>query len=294
MGKIFSLRMSAEAKIRLPSVDEALNLGYAFHAADNPDLKGSAQGQLAQTIKDEFLALKSEQGTAESAYLDCVRSVVHSHAGGITRRKRDWMSKHKDALEEMHYLEERIRESRKRSDWLSYVWRLLGPAILAISGYLFAQLLSPVVPEDWATHTGTKLPAIMIGLVFVFIGRSVGFWFYDLQHAKIKSEYNRRCYLADLAYEEGKAAEYDLYRQQLCEAWEQYTGEKYPASASYRMILAGDMAARKNLERQLRIYSQNNLRLFIRIVKWIHRPKRTNREAAGSVALEINSKTALP
>jgi len=191
--------MSAEAKIRLPSVDEALNLGYAFHAADNPDLKGSAQGQLAQTIKDEFLALKSEQGTAESAYLDCVRSVVHSHAGGITRRKRDWMSKHKDALEEMHYLEERIRESRKRSDWLSYVWRLLGPAILAISGYLFAQLLSPVVPEDWATHTGTKLPAIMIGLVFVFIGRSVGFWFYDLQHAKIKSEYNRRCYLADLA-----------------------------------------------------------------------------------------------
>ena len=33
------LRLSPEAKIRLPNVDEALNIGYAIHSADDPALR---------------------------------------------------------------------------------------------------------------------------------------------------------------------------------------------------------------------------------------------------------------
>ena len=95
-----------------------------------------------------------------------------------------------------------------------------------------------------ATQTGTNVPAILMALVFVAIGRSASFYLSDLQRNKIEAEYNSRCYLAFLSYEISKLKEFRQYRQQLCDAWLLYTGEHFPITASYQMVMESDISKR--------------------------------------------------
>ena len=145
--------------------------------------------------------------------------------------------------------------------------------ILGLSGYLFAHLIAVFVPEEVATQTGSRIPAILMGLVFVAIGRSIGFYMNELQRNKIEAEYNSRCYLAFLTYEIGKLKEFRQYRKQLCEAWLQYTGEEYPITASYQMVMESDIETRRQLERHLQVYDTGYIRLLMRMMR-IMRGKR--------------------
>ena len=275
MGITSVLRLSPEAKIRLPNVDEALNIGYAIHSADDPALRNKIAQQNAQLVVKQFLALEAEAGSPEEAYLTCVRAIVHSQARGIARRKERYIQDLKAAQLKRRRQRNSIRQSRRSNDWLNSAWRLLGPLILGLTGYLFAQIISVVVPEDVAAQTGSRVPAILMGLVFVAIGRSVGFYVNEMQRNRIESEYNSRCYLAFLTYERGKLEEFCQYRKQLCEAWLQYTGEEYPITASYQMVMESDIETRCQLERHLQIYDTSYIRLILRMMR-ILRGKRKN------------------
>src|SRR5215467_11659395 len=92
MGIASVLRLSPEGKIRLPNVDEALNIGYAIHSADDPALRNKVAQQNARMVVEKFLALKAEPASPEEAYLTCVRAIVHSQARGITRRKEKYIN----------------------------------------------------------------------------------------------------------------------------------------------------------------------------------------------------------
>ena len=198
------LRLSPEAKIWLPNVDEALNIGYAMHSADDPALDGKLAQQNARIVVRQFLALVARPGTPEEGYLNCVRAIVHSQARGIARRKERYTNDLKAAHLQRRRKRNSIREARRSNDWLNSAWRLVGPLILGLAGYLSASLIGTFVPGEVATQTGTKIPAILMGLVFVAIGRSIGFYINELQRNKIEAEYNSRCYMAFLTYELGK------------------------------------------------------------------------------------------
>src|SRR6516165_4559364 len=225
------LRLSPEAKIWLPNVDEALNIGYAMHSADDPALDGKLAQQNARIVVRQFLALVARPGTPEEGYLNCVRAIVHSQARGIARRKERYTNDLKAAQMQRRRKRNAIREARRSSDWLNSAWRLLGPVILGLAGFLSAHVIGTFVPKDVAAETGSRIPAILMGLVFVAVGRSVGFYMGEMQRNKIEAEYNSRCYLAFLTYELGKLKEFRQYRKQLCEAWLEYTGEEYPITA---------------------------------------------------------------
>ena len=275
MGIASVLRLSPEAKIRLPNVDEALNIGYAIHSADDPALRDKIAQRNAQIVVDKFLALETEAGSPEEAYLSCVRAIVHSQARGITRRKEQYIRDLKAAQLRRRRQRNSIRQSRRSNDWLNSAWRLLGPLILGLTGYLFAHVVALFVPEEVATQTGSRIPAILMGLVFVAIGRSIGFYVNEMQRNKIEAEYNSRCYLAFLTYESGKLKEFRQYRGQLCEAWLQYTGEDYPITASYQMVMESDIETRRQLERHLQAYDTGYIRPAMRIMR-IVRGKRKN------------------
>lgn len=269
------LRLSPEAKIRLPNVDEALNIGYAMHSADDPALTGKVAQQNARIVVQKFLALDAAPGTPEEGYLTCVRAIVHSQARGIARRKERYVQDLKAAQLERRRKRNSIREARRSTDWLNSAWRLLGPLILGLAGYLSAHVIGLFVPEEVSTQTGTKIPSILMGLVFVAVGRSVGFYMSEMQRNKIEAEYNSRCYLAFLTYELGKLKEFRQYRKQLCEAWLEYTGEDFPITASYQMVMESDIETRRQLERHLRVYDTGYVRLLMRMVRII-RGKRKN------------------
>jgi hypothetical protein len=267
--------MRPESKIRLPNVDEALNIGFAIHSADDPALKDKMARQNAEIVVGKFLALDADVGSPEEAYLTCVRAIVHSQARGITRRKEQYTRDLKMAQLRRRRQRNSIRQSRRSNDWLNSAWRLLGPLILGLTGYLFAHVVGLFVPEEVATQTGSRIPSILMGLVFVAIGRSIGFFMNDMQRNKIEAEYNSRCYLAFLTYEIGKLKEFRQYRKQLCEAWLQYTGEHYPITASYQMVMESDIETRRQLERHLQVYDTGLIRLILRITR-IMRGKRKN------------------
>ena len=287
MGIASIMRMSPEAKIRLPNVDEALNVGYAIHSADDPALRDKVAQQNARIVLKKFLAVETEPGSPEDAYLNCVRAIVHSQARGIARRKERYIQDLKAAQLRRRRQRNSIRQSRRSNDWLNSAWRLLGPVILGLSGYLFAHLLAAFVPEEMATQTGSRIPAILMGLVFVAIGRSIGFYLNEAQRNKIESEYNSRCYLAFLTYESGKLREFKQYRRQLCEAWLQYTGEEYPITASYQMVMESDIETRRQLERHLLVYDTGYIRLLLRTIRILRGKRKSGPEKLPSLPSEL-------
>ncbi len=272
------LRLSPEAKTWLPNVDEALNIGYAMHSADDPALAGKLAQQNARIVVRQFLALQAKSGTPEEGYLNCVRAIVHSQARGIARRKERYTNDLKAAQLQRRRKRNAIREARRGNDWLNSALRLLGPLMLGIAGFLSAHLLGPFVPKNLAAETGNKLPAVLLGLVFVAIGRSVGFYMVEMQRNRIEAEYNSRCYMAFLTYELGKLHEFRQYRRQLCEAWLEYTGEEYPTTASYQMVMESDIETRRQLERHLQVYETGTVRLLMRLVRIIRGRRKTGKD----------------
>lgn len=285
------LRLSAEAKIRLPNVDEALNIGYAMHSADDPALKDKLAQQNARIVVQKFLALEAQPGTPEEGYLNCVRAIVHSQARGIARRKERYIQDLKAAQLQRRRRRNAIREARRSSDWLNSAWRLLGPLILGLAGYLSAHIIGLFVPEDVSAQTGSGIPSILMGLVFVAIGRSCGFYMGEMQRNKIEAEYNSRCYLAFLTYEIGKLKEFRQYRKQLCEAWLEYTGEEYPVTASYQMVMESDIETRRQLERHLRVYETGYIRLLMRFIRIIRGKRKSNAEKLPALPAELAPET---
>jgi hypothetical protein len=278
MGIAPLVHLSPEAKIRLPNVDEALNIGYAIHSADDAALRDKLTQENARLVAKKFLALQAEPGTPEEAYLACVRAIVLSQARGIARRKERYIQDLKAAQLRRRRQRESIRRSRRGNDWLNSAWRLLGPLILGLAGFLSAHVLAAFVPEEVASQTGSRIPAILMGLVFVAIGRSVGYYFNEMKRNKIESEYNSRCYLAFLTYEIGKLKEFRQYRKQLCEAWLQYTGEEYPVTASYQMVMESDIETRRQLERHLQVYDTGYIRLLMRMIRILRGKRKTHAE----------------
>jgi hypothetical protein len=287
MGIASVLRLSPEAKIRLPNVDEALNIGYAIHSADDPALRNKIAQQNAQIVVERFLSLEAEAGSPEEAYLTCVRAIVHSQARGISRRKEQYIQDLKAAQLRRRRQRNSIRQRRRSNDLLNSAWRLLGPVILGLSGYLFAQLFAVFVPEEVAAQTGSRIPAILMGLVFVAVGRSIGFYVNEMRRNKIESEYNSRCYLAFLTYEIGKLKEFRQYRGQLCEAWLQYTGEEYPITASYQMVMESDIETRRQLERHLQVYDTGSIRLIMRMIRILRGKRKSGLEKLPSLPSEL-------
>jgi hypothetical protein len=281
------LRLSPEAKIRLPNVDEALNIGYAVHSADDPALRDKLTQENARIVAKKFLALEAQPGSPDEAYLNSVRAIVLSQARGISRRKERYIQDLKAAQLRRRRQRNSIRQSRRSNDWLSSAWRLLGPLILGLTGYLSAHLLAVFVPEDVASQTGSRIPAILMGLVFVAIGRSIGFYLNEMQRNKIESEYNSRCYLAFLTYEIGKLKEFRQYRRQLCEAWLQYTGEEYPITASYQMVMESDIETRRQLERHLQVYDTGYIRLLVRMIRILRGKRKTGAEKLPALPGEL-------
>jgi hypothetical protein len=281
------LRLSPEAKIRLPNVDEALNIGYAMHSADDPALQGKVSQQNARIVVQKFLALDAQPGTPEEGYLNCVRAIVHSQARGIARRKERYVQDLKAAQFQRRRQRNAIREARRSSDWLNSAWRLLGPLILLLAGYLSAHVIGAFLPEDVSAQTGSRIPAILMGLVFVAVGRSAGFYMGEMQRNKIEAEYNSRCYLAFLTYEIGKLKEFRQYRKQLCEAWQEYTGEEFPVTASYQMVMESDIETRRQLERHLRVYETGYVRLLMRFVRIIRGKRKSNAEKLPTLPAEL-------
>ena len=287
MGIASVLRLSPEAKIRLANVDEALNIGYAIHSADDPALRDKLTQENARLVAKKFLALEAQPGSPDEAYLNSVRAIVLSQARGISRRKERYIQDLKAAQLRRRRQRNSIRQSRRSNDWLSSAWRLLGPLILGLSGYLSAHLLAVFVPEEVATQTGSRIPAILMGLVFVAIGRSVGYYLNEMQRNKIESEYNSRCYLALLTYEIGKLKEFRQYRKQLCEAWLQYTGEEYPITASYQMVMESDIETRRQLERHLQVYDTGYIRLLVRMIRILRGKRKTGAEKLPALPGEL-------
>jgi hypothetical protein len=271
------LRLSPEAKIRLPNVDEALNIGYAMHSADDPALAGKFAQQNARIVAQRFLALEAAPGTPDAGYLNCVRAIVLSQARGIARRKERYIQDLKAAQLQRRRQRNAVREARRSSDWLNSAWRLLGPLILGLAGFLSAHIIGGFVPKGVAAETGDKIPAILMGLVFVALGRSCGFYMAEMQRNKIEAEYNSRCYLAFLTYERGKLQEFTQYRKQLCEAWLEYTGEEYPITASYLMVMESDIETRRQLERHLAVYETGTIRLLMRFLRIIRGKRKTSK-----------------
>ncbi len=251
--------LSADARTRLPTPDEALDIAHAFHAAGDEDLIGHPTQQLALDITKDFLSLKPRRNYhAEEAYLkDAIKPIVHSYARALTRRKRQYRKALEDAIRVLEEKENNLKGGRFSMQGIGALWRfvspLLLPAVFGIFGFLLAKIIgsSDLVSDNLTSTTGTGLPTTAVTLLATYIGRVVSVMINNRARDLLNREFKKRWDEAEKTYAEGKAMELRLARQKLCEAWRQYTGSRYTKRGSYLLVLEGDIALRNNLEQHL-------------------------------------------
>jgi hypothetical protein len=245
--------LGQEAKIRLPNVDEVLDKGYALHAADDPALANTEAQKEARHIIEEFRALESRNDT-EAAYLSAARGIVLAFGRAISRRKQQWSESLEAARDEREQTLEQMRDSTNQKAWMvTLIWKIMPMVVLVLTGIAVTQT-SSYLPED-ATKMLTWIISLVVGGIFALVGRLIGTWFRDMHRNAVELRYNAQLFRAHILYEEGKANELRYYRARMCEAWKQYTGEEFPRTASYEMVMAGDIETRKEIERQRLSYS---------------------------------------
>ena len=271
-----AIHLGPEARVRLPNVDEAIDLGYAFHAANDPALAGAQSQKLALRITEQFLALAAQpDNPAEAPYLACVRGIALSYGRGLSRLKDQFSKRIERAKEERKRREDQLRGAGLSSGTFAALWKLAGAFILGAFGYLFARVVGAhVVSADIATATGTQLPSIIVGGATAFFGRYVSVWWRNRTRDRIARDYDAECYRAFIDYERGKLRAYRQSRTRLCEAWREYTGESYPDTASYQMIMEADIETRRSLERILLASSVTDARRILRLVSRLRRRRK--------------------
>ena len=242
------LGFSEKAHINLPDVDEALDIGYSFHVADDAMLTGTAVRSLALRIVRDFEAIEAEANTPDHAYLVSVRGVVLTYARGLTRRKAEWLGEVERIKEEHQRALSFRREATRRTIGLLAVWRYVGASVLALAGYLFGTVLSLVVPDTVAVKTGKDLPAILIGMLFVAAGMAASFYWRERKRDSIEKTLALRLAHAKARYDQGRLREYVRCRLRLAEAWKSYGGEDYPERLSYQHIMESDMHSQRLIE----------------------------------------------
>ena len=256
--------LSQEARIRLPTPDEAMNIAYAFHASSDSDLVETPLQSLAAEIAQHFLDLQPRKNdNAEVAYLnDALKPCIHAYARELSQRKK----RYRRALEEAKRIrdekENRLNGGQFSKQWVSVVWRIVGPFLLpvvfAIFGYVLAKLIgaSDLVPSNVATTTGPSLPSIGLSLFFGWLGRVVSIQLYNRSRDLINKEYEKRLKDADYAYDVGKIEAFKLAHAKLCEAWRQYAGRTYRKSVNYQAVMEGDIALKKGFEEYLQRHNR--------------------------------------
>jgi hypothetical protein len=216
-------------------------------------------------------------------YLACVRGIALSYGRGISRLKDQFEKRIARAKEERKRREGQMRGAGLSSGAMAMMWKLAGAFILGAIGYLFAKVVGAhVVSSDVAMTTGTQLPSLIVGGATAFFGRYISVWWNNRTRDRIAREYDAECYRAFLDYERGKLRAYKQSRTRLCEAWREYAGESYPDTASYQMVIEGDIETRKSLERDLLASSVTDARRILRLVRGLRR----NRKNGNKVAVE--------
>ncbi len=234
------MHLGSESQIRLPNVDEILDIGHAIYTVDSPVMVGTNDYQVANRQLEAFLRLKPRRGTPEVPYLQGMTGVARGYARDLKRARNEWVQDLRGAQDERSRREKQLRDGSITKQGLNVLWRFVGPLILALSGLLFAQVVGETVPTAVVETTGRGIPSVLMSLAFLFIGRNLSVWFYNRQVGQITVAYDGRVFLADKAYASKKMIAIRYWRARGCEEWKQYTGKPYPRTASYLMVMKSD------------------------------------------------------
>ncbi len=252
---------------QLMNPDELINTAYSFHCSDDKSLARTNERRLAKRIVDEFLSQTAEPGSAEFQYLMSVRGIILTHSRALTRGKSEHNDRKKKAEEESARKKAQINSIRIQTQGTSALWKIfwryagpfLVPIFLGLIGVLTARILGQVVPEEVAESTGTVLPTILLSGLFILIGEVIGTSHRNFQNSKIDHEERTMKAHSRLTWKEDELRHLYLVRQQLVEAWLQYTGEKYPETQSYEMNVRAEIEDIKESEKHLLYYRRGYL-----------------------------------
>ena len=250
--------------------DTALDFAYATHSADDESIMGTSEGELAKREALLFRSLTAPPETPDWSYLAQVSLIVFSHARGITRRKKAQLRDLAAAQAQYDEAHERLKGSQTEGA-ISNLLRSIGfvPALLGAMGYFFAQtigpFLLPYMPES-TPHSGVW-PSLLAMFMFGGVGKILSARWTAFSLNRISSTYRQRCQMARLIYERGKYEEIKNNRMKLSHLWKGYTGQTYPETASYALVIAGDLKTEEMLQQAQTQYQMSDVAVVFGYVR---------------------------
>lgn len=255
------LHERVESALLLPDVDQVLNAGHAIYTADNPYMKGTHDQEVAKRQVKEFLELQTPPNARAVAYRWAIFGIARGYARDLGRCRDEWVQNLKDAREEKNYRDKTLRDGSFTLHSLNVLWKFVGPLFLGLAGYLFAQVVGATVPipQGVADVTGTVLPSLLMSLAFALGGRYFMKWLTKRRSNQIVVAYELRKYLAELSYKEKKKVSLEYWREKGREEWLRYTGQPYPETLSYLVVMKTEMEVLQRFHEHDTLYRKSDI-----------------------------------
>ena len=242
-----------------------LDVGYAYHVANNRESGSTPVGRLACRQVDSFWQL-AEKHTAEpeAQYLFSISANIISLANGIARNKREYRLAQEQAQLERDEMREALMSVTRRS----LLWRLgVNAARAALLGGLGFALVRAVTPHlDLSDRADPNYISLAFALGFMLIGSYVQSWLNDYSRDRITLHYEHSLQYARTRYVVGSRTEYNLARLSAVRAWAAYTGSEYPGSSGYERVFNDELELLNVFYAYRQILRESGLQRIWRIV----------------------------
>lgn len=258
--------MGAMSKLELPNPNEAIDLAYTFHSADDPTIAGTLDQELCRKEAKHFLARVAKSGTPEEAYLRSIGPIIHTYCRALTRSKQQLDRKIEAADTLLEAELARLTSGTISLKALTLGLRFLQPAIVVVGGLLAARVLGKVVPDSFSDATGTGLPT------FLIVGVGLASWqvstqrFNQIARSKAFLRHREEWLKASIAGEEYKLAHLMIVWDNLLGAWKQYTGQKFSRHVYYKTQMETNLINFNREYEKTRLKSQGILKRLVILV----------------------------
>jgi hypothetical protein len=233
--------------------DHLANIAYIIHVLADKDYAESPSAAVARKTFEEFVTLEAPLETPGGMYLHKVRALLVSFSNDISRQKREFVEKMRDAIEDSRDSSTRYQRGKESFYVLRSLIKMIPAAGLGTVGGIIAYMSRGAVSIEIASKTGTIGPSVAIGIVVTIIAGYIGYRLDDHRRNRISARLQLRKTEAWYAYAQTRLLKMRLHLQNLHEVWYEYTKIPYwvPVEASYTSLIEDEIRLGMQLQKHL-------------------------------------------
>ena len=253
------------------------DLGYLYHVARAPAYRDTPSQTTALAVLNKFEVLDTDVRDREGeVFLLAVKACAISYGNAVSRVSMQFNEEVESARKMRESESQTVRSSQTSGIKAMLAFKLLGIAILALTGFEIARVIGYFVPQLVKSSTGTTIPALVLGAVFVLVGNFISNWWRGNRLQRVIVNYNLRVLVASESQEDRRMEQFRIHWRHASYLWTQYTERELPSDLpSQLLVMECDAESRREWRDQEKTLNQSDLAMVIeKVTTWIRSRRR--------------------